>query len=215
MPFYFIFQFSVCVCARLLFFPLTFGNYGIDKNPRCATFFSHSPDEHSIFILFLSLFHALIYCLLRVNITVEKKKMPIKGAENRNAAIHPKIKSTQSTETERYRNGLICEFEYAVRACRKSLCCCFAVSARFFCTLSLEFFLFLGCCVILKFVGKWAFPSDTYHQAIRDEPQRTMYKHSLDSNSVFRIPSIMIMGTRTNVYRAHSLFLSLLSTHTQ
>lgn len=89
---------------------------------------------------------------------------------------------------------------------------CAAVSLfprGFFCTLSLEFFLFLGCCVILKFVGKWAFPSDTYHQAIRDEPQRTMYKHSLDSNSVFRIPSIMIMGTRTNVYRAHSLFLSL------
>lgn len=214
MPFYFIFQFSVCVCA-LAFFPSHIRKLRDRQKSALCHIFSHSPDEHSIFILFLSLFHALIYCLLRVNITVEKKKMPIKGAENRNAAIHPKIKSTQSTETERYRNGLICEFEYAVRACRKSLCCCFAVSARFFCTLSLEFFLFLGCCVILKFVGKWAFPSDTYHQAIRDEPQRTMYKHSLDSNSVFRIPSIMIMGTRTNVYRAHSLFLSLLSTHTQ
>lgn len=151
MPLYFIFQFSVS--ARLLFFPLTFGNYGIDKNPRCATFFSHSPDEHSIFILFLSLFHVLIYCLLRVNITAEKKKMPIKGAENRNAAIHPKIKSTQSTETERYRNGLICEFEYAVRACRKSLCCCFAVSARFFLYSFVGILPFFG--VLCDFKVRW------------------------------------------------------------
>lgn len=152
MPFYFIFQFSVCVCA-LAFFPSHIRKLRDRQKSALCHIFSHSPDEHSIFILFLSLFHALIYCLLRVNITVEKKKMPIKGAENRNAAIHPKIKSTQSTETERYRNGLICEFEYAVRACRRSLCCCFAVSARFFLYSFVGILPFFG--VLCDFKVRW------------------------------------------------------------